>query len=245
MTHKGDPVGQPMTEGDILGGSGAMFDRIAGRYDLLNRLQSFGMDQGWRRRALASLQLKAGDQLLDLATGTADLAIMAAHRVPDLEVVGVDPSPAMLEVGRSKVDRADLSPRVQLIEGDAQSLPFETDTFDGVSIAWGIRNVADRQRALREMNRVLRPGGRLAILEGGEPEGFIVGPTGRFYMHHILPQLGALLSGAQEYKYLPDSIAQFPKPSEFCGYLEQAGFTAVEHRPLTFGAARLYTGRCP
>lgn len=245
MTQNLDPVGQPMDEGDVLGGSGAMFDRIAGRYDLLNRLQSFGMDQGWRRRALASLQLQKSEHLLDLATGTADLAIMAAARTPGLQVVGLDPSAAMLDVGRTKVERASLGNQIELVQGDAQSLPFDTGRFDGVSIAWGIRNVSDRGRALVEMKRVLKPGGRLAILEGGEPEGFIVGPTGRFYMHHILPQLGALLSGAQEYKYLPESIAQFPSPTEFCAQLEEAGFEAVTHHPLTFGAARLYTGRCP
>ncbi len=243
MSQDLDPVGKPMTESGVLGGSGAMFDRIAGRYDLLNRLQSFGMDQGWRRRALKSLELSPNHYMLDLATGTADLAIMAARRVPGLQVVGLDPSPAMLEVGRKKVTDAALTEHVELVEGDAQSLPFESERFHGISMAWGIRNVPDRDRALDEMKRVLRPGGRFAILEGGEPEGFLVGPTGRFYMHHILPQLGAILSGAQEYKYLPDSIAQFPAPSEFCAQLEQVGFHEVEHQALTFGAARLYTGR--
>ena len=112
---------------------------------------------------------------------------------------------------------------------DAQSLP-ETDTFDGVSIAWNSERGGSTTCTSRD-EPCAPTGGRCIISEGGEPEGFIVGPTGRFYMHHILPQLGALLSGAQEYKYLPDSIAQFPWPSEFCGYLEEAGFTAVEHRP--------------
>lgn len=245
MSGMEDPVGQPLNGTDVLGGSGSMFNRIAPRYDLLNRLQSFGMDQGWRRRALDSLELTPGQELLDLATGTADLAIMAADRVEQLNVTGLDASVEMLAVGQRKVEAAELSERVSLVEGDAQSLPFETSSYDAVSIAWGIRNVPDRERALAEMLRVLVPGGRLAILEGGEPEGFIVGPTGRFYMHHIMPRLGSLLSGAQEYRYLPESIANFPSPDRFCALLEEIGFIDVKHDPMTFGAARLYGGRRP
>ncbi len=230
-------------QADVRGGSGAMFDRIAGRYDTLNRLLSLGVDQGWRRRTVSALSLGSGACVLDLATGTGDLAIAIARSRSDVRVVGLDPSAGMLAVGAEKLHRLELDERVELVEGDAEELPFDADRFDGVSIAFGIRNVPDRSRALREMARVTRPDGRVAILELGEPEGSILGPLARFHVHRVVPTLGAWLSGADEYRYLERSIAAFPPREEFAELMRQAGLEVLSVEPLTFGVCTLYVAR--
>ncbi len=221
-------------------GSGAMFDGIAPRYDLLNRLLSFGLDQRWRKLAIGALQLKPDSRMLDLATGTGDVAIAAAQSVPTLTVIGVDPSEEMMVVGRRKLKALGLTPRVSLELGDAQALAFENSSFDGISIAFGIRNVPDRVQALREMKRVLKPGGRLAILELSEPKAGILGLLAKFHVHVLVPWLGALISGAHEYRYLQRSIAAFPAAPEFAKLIEAAGLAVEEIVPLTFGVAHLY-----
>ncbi len=222
-------------------GSGAMFDAIAPRYDLLNRLISLGIDQRWRRLTVEALRLSPGHRVLDLATGTADLALQIARRHPDVSLVGLDPSAGMLSVGRDKVRRAGLGERLELVEGDAQALPFADGSFDGVCIAFGIRNVPDRPRALGEMRRVTRAGGRIAILELTEPPPGPLGALARFHVHQVVPTLGALLSGAREYRYLEQSIARFPPPAEFAEVMRQAGLAEVAARPLTFGVCCLWT----
>jgi len=223
------------------GGSGAMFDAIAPRYDLLNRILSLGIDQGWRRRTVEALRLSAGHRVLDLATGTADLALQIAARHPGVSLVGLDPSPGMLAIGHAKVDRAGLAGRISLVEGDAEQLPFADGSFDGVCMAFGIRNVPHRPRALAEMARVTRPGGRVAILELGEPPPGVLGSLARFHVHRVVPTLGALLSGAREYRYLEQSIARFPPPDEFAALLRRAGLRDVVARPLTFGVCCLFS----
>ena len=223
-------------------GSGQMFDRIAHRYDLLNRILSFGIDKGWRRRAVAALELKDGAEVLDLATGTGDLALDIARRHPSSRVEGLDPSGGMLAVGRRKVEAAGLAGRVRLVEGDAQKLPYDADRFDGVTIAFGIRNVPDRPAALREMARVCRPGGRVAILELGEPRAGMIGPLARLWVHSVVPRIGGLLVSRREYQYLQDSIARFPAPETFAGIMAEAGLEVLAVRPLTFGACTLYVG---
>lgn len=222
------------------GGSGEMFDGIAARYDLLNRIISLGIDQSWRRKTVDSLELTADSHVLDLATGTADLALMTARRVPGCKITGVDPSSKMLEVGQTKVDRAGLGEKIKLELGDAQNLPFGDDTFDGTMIAFGIRNVPDRLQGLREMARVTRPGGKVAILELSEPRGGIMGPLTRFHIHTVVPWLGGLLSGRKEYRYLQKSIAAFPPAEEFAELMSSAGLTVEQVRPLTSGVAHLY-----
>ena len=222
------------------GGSGAMFDNIADRYDLLNRIISLGIDQSWRKKTVAALALPPNAQVLDLATGTGDLAIMIAQRHVDAEVTGVDPSVGMLRVGHKKIEKVGLDARVRLIEGDAQSLPFESNTFDGTTIAFGIRNVPDRFRGLQEMARVTRPGGRVAILELSEPRQGWMGRMARFHVHTVVPWLGALLSKKKEYRYLQKSIAAFPPAEEFAALMEQAGLSVVQVASLTFGVAHLY-----
>ena len=217
-----------------------MFDRIAERYDLLNRILSLGIDQGWRQQAVAALRLGPSSRVLDLATGTADLALLEATSHPGCRVEGVDPSSRMLDIGRQKVERAGLSNVVTLTLGNAEELPFEAGSFDAVSIAFGIRNVPDRARALREMARVTRPGGRVAILELSEPRGGLLGPFARFHVHSVVPWLGGLISGSREYRYLQKSIAAFPPPEEFAKVMTAAGLDVLETRPLTFGVACLY-----
>jgi demethylmenaquinone methyltransferase/2-methoxy-6-polyprenyl-1,4-benzoquinol methylase len=221
-------------------GSGEMFDAIAERYDLMNRLLSMGVDQGWRRKAVAAMNLGAGSRALDLATGTADLAVLIARTHPEAQVVGVDPSVKMLEVGKAKVARHGLSERIGLEVGSAEQLPFAADEFDAVSIAFGIRNVPDRPRALREMARVTKPGGRVVVLELSEPRSGILGPMARFHVHTVVPWLGALLSGSQEYRYLQRSIAAFPPAEAFARTMEEAGLALVSVSPLTFGVCHLY-----
>ena len=221
-------------------GSGEMFDQIAGRYDFLNRLMSMGIDQSWRRRTVAALKLSAGARVLDLATGTGDLALMIARRHPDAQVVGSDPSSRMLEVGVEKVARSGVADRVRLELGDAQALPYETDAFDGCCIAFGIRNVPDRSAALAEMARVTKPGGRVAVLELGEPSVGWLSPIARFHVRKVIPRLGGMLSGSREYKYLQESIAAFPPADEFADQMRASGLNVLEVKPLTFGACNLY-----
>lgn len=227
------------------GGSGEFFDKIAARYDLLNRIISLGIDQSWRRRTVASLGVPEGGRILDLATGTADLAILIANRIPASNVVGVDPSPGMLAVGQTKLEGLGLSERITLAEGNAHALPFPDDSFDGATIAFGIRNVPDRLQGLREMCRVTRPGGRVAILELSEPRRGFMAPFARFHVHVVVPFLGSLLSGAKEYRYLQKSIEAFPTADAFADLMRQAGLDIEQVTPLTFGVAHLYVGRKP
>jgi demethylmenaquinone methyltransferase/2-methoxy-6-polyprenyl-1,4-benzoquinol methylase len=221
-------------------GSGAMFDGIAARYDLVNRVISLGIDQSWRRKTVRALSLATGHRVLDLATGTADLAIQVARTEPSVSVVGLDPSGKMLDVGREKVTRAALEARVELVQGDAQALPFETHSFDSVCIAFGIRNVPNRGQALREMARVTRPGGRIAILELSEPRGGLLGAMARFHIHTVVPYVGALLSGVKEYQYLQRSIAAFPPADEFAALMNASNLNVLGVHPLTFGVCHLY-----
>lgn len=221
-------------------GSGAMFDRIAGRYDMVNRVLSLGMDQGWRRRTVAELHLGDKPRVLDLATGTGDLAIAVAKARPEGHVIGLDPSREMLAVAAKKIAKRGLESRVTLMEGDAQVLPFGNCELDGVTIAFGIRNVPDRPRALREMARVVRPGGRIAVLELGEPNSGLLAKAARFHTRHVVPRLGALLSGAREYKYLQTSVAAFPPANEFAAIMKGNGLDVVAVIPMTFGACTLY-----
>lgn len=224
-------------------GSGEMFDRIAERYDLLNRVLSLGIDHGWRRRTARSLGVESRErpEILDLATGTADLAIAIARTYPSARVQGTDPSRNMLAIGRAKVVARGLADRVSLAPGDAQAIELADASVDAVSIAFGIRNVPDRRRALAEMARVTRPGGRVVVLELGEPRGGILGPLARFHIRQVVPRLGALLSGASEYRYLQRSIAAFPDPADFAAMMGEAGL-ATTIVPLTFGVCNLYVG---
>lgn len=224
------------------GGSGQMFDAIASRYDVLNRIMSMGLDQSWRRKAVAALELKTSDHVLDLATGTGDLAIMMASSIPGLKVTGVDPSANMIGVGKEKVVAQALTERVNLEIGDGQALPFEDNTFDGAVVSFGIRNFPNRLAGLKEMCRVTRPGRKVVILELSEPRQGITAPFARAYIHHVVPMLGAAISGQKEYRYLQRSIQAFPEAQDFVTLMEEAGLVDAYARSLSFGAVHLYVG---
>ncbi|NUN13716.1 MAG: bifunctional demethylmenaquinone methyltransferase/2-methoxy-6-polyprenyl-1,4-benzoquinol methylase UbiE [Myxococcales bacterium] len=231
---------------DVIGGSGAMFDRIADRYDRLNRILSFGLDRGWRKRAINALQLSSETRVLDVATGTGDIAIAIARHCPGARVTGVDPSVKMLAVGTGKITAGGLGERVSLQLGDAQQLDFPDHSFDSAVVAFGIRNIPNRALALREIARVVRPGGRLAVLELSEPSSTgIWGNVARFYLHVFVPRIGAWLSKAAEYRYLQRSIAAFPPARQFVGLMEDNGWTSVSFTSLTFGVVQLYVGTVP
>jgi demethylmenaquinone methyltransferase / 2-methoxy-6-polyprenyl-1,4-benzoquinol methylase len=221
-----------------------MFDAIAGRYDLLNTVLSGGLDRSWRSRAIASLRLTGRERLLDVCAGTADVAIGAArHANGAARVVGVDFSGSMLAHGLTKVNAAGLSTRIQLIQGDAMALPAASNSVHAATIAFGIRNVQRPAIACEELFRVLRPGGRLAILEFGTPSNPVFAPLYRWYSRHVLPRIGRAVSRHEgAYTYLPESIGAFPYGDEFARILRAAGFSQVEARPLMFGAVYLYTG---
>jgi demethylmenaquinone methyltransferase / 2-methoxy-6-polyprenyl-1,4-benzoquinol methylase len=220
-----------------------MFDAIAARYDLLNTVLSGGLDRYWRRRAIASLQLTGREHVLDVCTGTADVAIGAARRGA-ARVTGVAFSGAMLRHGLDKVRAAALGRRIQLVRGDAMNLPVASGAVNAATIAFGIRNVQRPETGCRELYRVLTPGGRLAILEFGTPHSPVFAPIYHWYSHHILPRVGRFVSRHEgAYSYLPDSIGAFAYGGEFCAILRGAGFSEVEARPLMLGAVYLYTAR--
>ena len=223
----------------------SMFDRIAPRYDLLNRLLSAGTDVRWRRACADLLELAGPARLLDLCTGTADLLIEVLGRDAGHRGAGVDLSEEMLRRGAAKLKRRGLAGRTGLAAGDAEALPFAADSFDAATVGFGIRNVGDPAAALAEVRRVLRPGGRLVVLEFSQPRGWL-GVLYRRYFHRVLPRVGALVSGDRAaYTYLPASVARFPTPEAFAALMERAGFTGVRWRLLTGGIACLHRGERP
>lgn len=227
-----------------------MFDGIAQRYDLLNRLISFGVDRSWREQTVDALGFAPPQggvgaecyKVLDLATGTGDMALALTQRYANVTVIGVDPSTGMMDVGEAKVRAKGLSARITFQVGDSQALGFQDQTCDGITMAFGIRNVPERELALREMVRVCKPGAKIAILELSEPQKGVMAALGRFHMHQLVPLLGSLLSGSREYSYLPRSIAAFPPPDDFRSMMLDAGMRSVRVTPLTFGVCHLYVG---
>lgn len=220
-----------------------MFDAIAPRYDLLNRVLSAGIDRRWRRRAIRTLGLTGREVLLDVCAGTADVALEAT-RGGAARVLGVDFAGAMLKVGRSKVHQAGKDAQIALVQGDATALPVESASVDAVTIAFGIRNVERPERACAEMARTLKPDGRIAILEFGVPRIPGIATCYLWYFKYLLPFIGRAVSGHNAaYSYLPASVSTFPPPDQFCALLRGAGFDDVKADPLTFGIVYLYTAR--
>ncbi len=218
-----------------------MFDAIAPRYDLLNRVLSAGIDRRWRTSAIASLRLTGRETVLDVCTGTADVAL-AARAGGAARVVGVDFAGAMLDLGWGKVKAAGEAGGIALMRGDAMRLPIADASADAATVAFGIRNVQRPEVACRELARALRPGGRLAILEFGVPR--IPGMRGLYlwYFSHVLPRIGRAISGHNAaYSYLPASVGTFPPPDAFMATLRDAGFEAVRAVPLSLGIVYLYT----
>ena len=223
----------------------AMFDAIAPRYDLLNRVLSLGIDRRWRRKAVAMLEAEQPERILDVATGTADLAL-EAMRLDPKKVVGVDISEEMLRRGREKIERLGLSDRIVLQRGDAEKLPFSDNQFHAALVAFGVRNFQNLDKGLAEIRRVLRPGGALVVLEFSKPRAFPIKQAYAFYSRFILPRVGRAVSkndGA--YRYLPDSVAAFPDGEAFLDRMRQAGYHDLSCQALTFGIASVYKGKMP
>ena len=224
-----------------------MFDAIAGRYDLLNTVLSGGLDRYWRRRAIRALELTGRERLLDVCTGTADVAMAGARQgAGAARVVGVDFAGAMLAHGVTKVRAQGLDARVQLVRGDAMRLPVADASVDAVTIAFGIRNVQQPEVACAELLRVLKPGGRLAILEFGLPVVPAVRPLYLWYFNHVLPRIGRAVSRHNAaYDYLPQSVGSFPWGDAFGRILTATGFSQVKARPLSLGIVYLYSAKKP
>lgn len=219
-----------------------MFDNISARYDFLNRLLSLGIDTVWRRIAIGQLKADKPKQILDVATGTGDFAITALRLNPD-KVTGVDISAGMLAHGRIKLKNKGLEHKIELVQGDSEGLPFADNQFDAATVAFGVRNFEDLANGLRDINRVLRPGGKLVVLEFSRPSGFPVKQFYNFYFRFILPVVGRLVSkDPTAYTYLPASVQQFPEGNAFLDYMKGAGFQKLKEKRLTFGICSIYIG---
>ena len=220
----------------------AMFDRISPKYDRLNHLLSFNIDKTWRKKTANAVAKSQPETILDLATGTGDLAIALAKRNPQAHIIGMDISEKMLEIGREKVKKQGLENQIGLRSGDATELPFDNNSFDAITVAFGVRNFENLERSLTEIHRVLKPNGQVVILEFSMPEKFPVKQAYRLYFKHILPKIAKWLSDdANAYSYLPESVERFPKPSEFLQTINNNGFSKGLTHQLTWGIATLYT----
>jgi len=241
--HSHPPIGEAEGKADAVE---TMFDAVAPRYDLLNRVLSAGVDRYWRSRTVRALRDEQPRRVLDVATGTADLALKAQRTLHPRETIGVDLSAEMLDRGREKIDRHGLASRITLRKADAADLPFDDGSFDAAFVAFGVRNFEDLDAGLGDIRRVLRPGGVLVVLEFSTPRTSPIKQLYAWYSRHVLPRIGGLLSPDQgAYEYLPSSVAAFPDGVDFLRRMDQVGFTTLEWTPLTFGIASLYTGRVP
>jgi demethylmenaquinone methyltransferase/2-methoxy-6-polyprenyl-1,4-benzoquinol methylase len=228
-----------------------MFGEIAGRYDLLNRTLSLGVDVWWRRVTVRTIAPDGEAPILDVCTGTGDLALAYARAAGKPRVIGSDFTHEMLVRAKAKSqslgNSVDTAPRPSFLEADAQALPFADNIFQIVSVAFGLRNIADTRRGLREMIRVCRPGGSVAVLEFSQPRSRVFSAVYRLYFQHVLPRIGQLVSGSRldAYHYLPESVGEFPCGEALCEIMRECGLAHVQCRPLTFGIATLYWGRKP
>lgn len=220
----------------------AMFDNIAPAYDFMNRAMTFGIDKLWRRKAVRLMEKENPERILDVASGTGDLAILLSRRIASASVLGVDLSEGMLEIGKKKVADAGLEDKVSFRVADCLSLPLPDNSFDCVSVAYGVRNFQNLLGGYREMHRVMRPGGMLCVIELSTPESPLVRPFYRFYTKCIIPAAGRLISkDVRAYTYLPESIAAVPQGAGMLELISAAGFRDGRFRPLTFGACTIYT----
>ena len=223
-----------------------IFATITDRYDFLNHFLSLRRDVAWRRAAARCMHFRGSKRLLDVATGTGDLAIEAIRQHPEIEVTGIDIVTEMMKIGRRKIETSRHSGRIRFMQGDALHLPFSDGAFDVSVIAFGIRNIPDRTRALREMVRVVAPGGQVIVLEMHFPKNRLFQRLYDLYLNRILPIMaGAFSANPAAYRYLADSIMQFPSPGRFAAMMEEAGLEAVTRLPLTMGVTCLYLGTKP
>lgn len=218
-----------------------MFNDIAGRYDFLNRFMSLGIDIQWRKKALRLLKPLQPKKILDVATGTGDVAIMAQQILQPDHITGIDISEGMLALGREKVKKLGLENRITLLEGDSETISFPDATFDAITVAFGVRNFEHLEKGLSEMRRVLKPGGALVILECSNPTQAPVKQLYNFYFRYITPWIGKWIArNKAAYTYLPDSVKAFPQGEAMCGILQKTGFQAITCKMLTFGICSMY-----
>jgi demethylmenaquinone methyltransferase/2-methoxy-6-polyprenyl-1,4-benzoquinol methylase len=221
----------------------SMFNSIAKRYDFLNRFLSLGIDQGWRKKAINQFGKKPLLHLLDIATGTADMALMAQKRIHPAKITGIDISEGMMQYGRIKIAKKGLSNNIELVLGDSTAIPFQDHQFDGAMVAFGVRNFADLEKGLTEIYRVLQPGSKLVILEFSQPTSPWFKPIYKFYMQWITPTIGKIFSGNKEaYAYLNKSVIAFPEGNAFLAIFEKVGFKQVSQQKLSLGICSIYCG---
>ena len=217
-----------------------MFDNISGKYDLLNRILSMGIDVSWRKKVVKSAKKQNPKTILDIATGTGDLAIAMA-KATDAKITGFDLSAGMLEVGKRKIAEENLQDRIEMIQGDAEKMPFADDAFDVITVAFGVRNFENLKKGLDDIYRVLKPGGKLIILEFSQPQAAPMKQLYSFYSRYILPRIGKKISKDQSaYTYLPDSVKAFPHGDEMKKILKNSNFVEPFDKKLTFGIASIY-----
>ena len=218
-----------------------MFDNVSPKYDFLNRLLSARIDVLWRNKAIKIIAAENPNKILDVATGTGDLAIALAKKIPNAQITGFDLSAGMLAYGKTKVKKNHLDNRIEMIQGDAENMPFEDNTFDIVTAGFGVRNFEDLEKGLLEFQRVLKPGGKVVILEFSQPQGFPMKQLYHFYSFKILPTIGKIFSkDARAYTYLPESVMAFPYGKEVVSILEKLNFKQAKYQKLTFGIASIY-----
>lgn len=219
-----------------------MFDNIAPTYDRLNHILSFNIDKLWRRRVVRILRKSNPDMVMDMATGTGDLAIAMARRIKDVHILGIDLSEEMLAVARQKIESEGVSDRIEVKKGDAENLTFvDSETMDAATVAFGVRNFENLEKGLAEIYRTLRTGGKLIVLEFSIPRNPLVRWVYAQYSHRLLPRIGAMLSkDRQAYDYLPDSVEEFPSPERFAEILRGVGFSDIKARSQSFGIAHIY-----
>jgi demethylmenaquinone methyltransferase/2-methoxy-6-polyprenyl-1,4-benzoquinol methylase len=220
-----------------------MFNDIAPRYDFLNRFLSAGIDVIWRKKALLEFKTIRPNILLDVATGTADLAIMANRMLHTEKIIGIDISEKMLAIGREKLNKAGLASQIDLQSGDSEAINFTDGTFDAVTVAFGVRNFENLEKGLREIYRVLRPGGKLVVLEFSKPKTKGIQQLYTFYMGMVAPEMGKIFSSNKEaYRYLNDSVMSFPEGERFTDILKTTGFKETSCKRLSFGICSIYCG---
>ena len=220
----------------------AMFNGISDKYDFLNHFLSFGIDILWRKRAIQTLKKNQPKLILDIATGTGDFAIEALSLKPR-KIIGIDISEGMLSIGRKKLIKRNLTNKIELLTGDSEALPFKDNLFDAIIVSFGVRNFENLEKGLSDMLRVLKPGGKLVILEFSKPKSFPFKQIYQFYFRWILPEIGKLISkDGAAYTYLPDSVEAFPDGDNFLNILNKIGFQKSQCTPLTLGISSIYSG---
>jgi demethylmenaquinone methyltransferase / 2-methoxy-6-polyprenyl-1,4-benzoquinol methylase len=223
-----------------------MFDRIAGKYDRLNHFLSARTDIGWRKKAIRTLKKDNPKQILDIATGTADMSIIAYKMLKPEKIIGIDISDQMLEIGKKKIDKEQLAGKIQLQHGDSETINFAENTFDAVMVAFGVRNFENLDKGLAEMRRVLKPGGRLLILEFSKPRHKLIKRLYNWYMNIVAPQVaGWFKQNKEAYLYLCESADAFPDRQYFIDILNKAGYSDTQCKPLSLGICCIYSGRKP